>query len=47
MHTQDILLDDARALIGRALDKAAHVGVRGGVAVVGGSGVLICANPGS
>jgi uncharacterized protein GlcG (DUF336 family) len=44
VHTQDISLDDARALIGRALDKAAHVGVRGGVAVVGASGVLVSAS---
>jgi uncharacterized protein GlcG (DUF336 family) len=41
VHTQDISLVDARALIARALDKAAHVGVRGGIAVVGASGVLV------
>jgi uncharacterized protein GlcG (DUF336 family) len=44
VHTQDISLVDARALIARAIDKAAHVGVRGAVAVVGGSGVLVSAS---
>lgn len=44
MHTQDVSLTDARALIARAIDKAAHVGVRGAVAVVGASGVLVSAS---
>lgn len=38
MHTQDVSLTDARALVARAIDKAAHVGVRGAVAIVGASG---------
>src|SRR5262249_56355457 len=37
-------LDEARALIARAIDKAAQVGVRGGFAVVGGTGVLVSAS---
>jgi uncharacterized protein GlcG (DUF336 family) len=44
MHTQDISLADARRLIGRAIDKAEDVGVRGAVAVVGTSGVLVSAS---
>jgi uncharacterized protein GlcG (DUF336 family) len=43
-HQTDIALDQARALIARAIDKAAHVGVRGAFAVVGGSGVLVSAS---
>jgi uncharacterized protein GlcG (DUF336 family) len=43
-HTVDITLEAARALIARAIDKAAHVGVRGAFAVVGGSGVLVSAS---
>ena len=43
-HATDITLDEARALIARAIDKAAHVGVRGGFAVVGGTGVLVSAS---
>jgi uncharacterized protein GlcG (DUF336 family) len=43
-HTTDIPLADARALIARAIDKAAQVGVRGGFAVVGGTGVLVSAS---
>ncbi len=42
--TVDIPLDEARRLIARAIDKAAHVGVRGAFAVVGGSGVLVSAS---
>jgi uncharacterized protein GlcG (DUF336 family) len=42
--TPDIPLADARALIARAIDKAAQVGVRGAFAVVGGSGVLVSAS---
>lgn len=44
MHTQDMPLAEARALIDRAIDKAQHIGVRGAVAVVGASGVLISAS---
>ena len=43
-HATDIPLADARALIARAIDKAAHVGVRGAFAVVGASGVLVSAS---
>jgi uncharacterized protein GlcG (DUF336 family) len=42
--TPDISLGEARRLIGRAIDKAAHMGVRGAFAVVGGSGVLVSAS---
>jgi uncharacterized protein GlcG (DUF336 family) len=44
MHTRDLPLAEARRLIGRAIDKAQHIGVRGAVAVVGGSGVLVSAS---
>ncbi len=43
-HTEDIPLDEARALIERAIDKAEHLGLRGSVAVAGGSGVLVSAS---
>jgi uncharacterized protein GlcG (DUF336 family) len=43
-HTPDIPLDQARALIERAIDKAEQFGLRGSVAVVGGSGVLVSAS---
>ncbi len=43
-RTPDISLDDARRLIARAVDKAAHIGVRGAFAVVGGTGVLVSAS---
>ena len=43
-HPVDISLDQARALIARAIDKAAQIGVRGAFAVVGGSGVLVSAS---
>jgi uncharacterized protein GlcG (DUF336 family) len=43
-RTPDISLAEARALIARAIDKAAQVGVRGAFAVVGGSGVLVSAS---
>jgi uncharacterized protein GlcG (DUF336 family) len=43
-HPTDIPLAQARTLIARAIDKAAEVGVRGGFAVVGGSGVLVSAS---
>ena len=44
IHAADISLVEARALIARAIDKAAQVGVRGGFAVVGGTGVLVSAS---
>jgi uncharacterized protein GlcG (DUF336 family) len=43
-HLTDISNAQARALIARAIDKAAHVGVRGAFAVVGGGGVLVSAS---
>ena len=43
-RTPDISLGQARALIARAIDKAAQVGARGAFAVVGGSGVLVSAS---
>src|SRR3954471_500425 len=44
MHTQDLAWPQARPLIERAIAKAAHIGARGGFAVVGASGVLISAS---
>jgi uncharacterized protein GlcG (DUF336 family) len=44
MHTRDLSHAAARALIARAIDKAEDLGVRGAVAVVGASGVLISAS---
>src|SRR3954451_13304161 len=44
MHGEDMPLADARALIARAIAKAEHLGVRGAVAVVGASGVLVSAS---
>jgi uncharacterized protein GlcG (DUF336 family) len=44
MHTIDLPLVDARALIRRGIDKAEDIGVRGAVAVVGASGVLVSAS---
>lgn len=43
-HPTDIPLEQARALIARAIDKAAQIGARGAFAVVGGSGVLVSAS---
>jgi uncharacterized protein GlcG (DUF336 family) len=43
-RTTDIPLEQARALIARAIDKAAQMGVRGAFAVAGGSGVLMSAS---
>ena len=43
-HPHDISLSAARALIARAVDKAAHIGARGAFAVVGGSGTLVSAS---
>lgn len=43
-ETRDIPLADARALIARAVDKAEQLGLRGGIAVVGGTGALVSAS---
>ena len=43
-RTPDISLGQARALIERAIDKAEQLGLRGSVAVVGASGVLVSAS---
>jgi uncharacterized protein GlcG (DUF336 family) len=43
-RTPDISLDQARALVERAIDKAEQLGLRGSVAVVGASGVLVSAS---
>jgi uncharacterized protein GlcG (DUF336 family) len=43
-HPRDIPLAEARALIDRAIAKAQDLGVRGAVAVVGASGVLVSAS---
>ena len=43
-HAIDIPLTQARQLIARAIDKAAHIGARGAFAVVGGTGVLVSAS---
>lgn len=43
-HPQDVSLDRARALVQRAVDKAAQLGLRGGIAVVGSSGALVTAS---
>jgi uncharacterized protein GlcG (DUF336 family) len=40
-HTRDISLAEARALVQRAIDKAEQLGLRGGIAVFGGSGALV------
>src|SRR3954453_20729062 len=44
MHTDDLPLVDARALIERAIAKADQIGARGAFAVVGASGVLVSAS---
>jgi uncharacterized protein GlcG (DUF336 family) len=44
MHTRDMPLADARALIERGIAKAQDLGVRGAIAVVGASGVLVSAS---
>ena len=44
MHTRDLPLADARALIERGIAKAQDLGVRGAVVVVGASGVLVSAS---
>jgi uncharacterized protein GlcG (DUF336 family) len=43
-HPRDLPLADAQALVRRAIDKGAQLGLRGGVAVVGASGALITAS---
>jgi uncharacterized protein GlcG (DUF336 family) len=43
-HTEDLALADARALIARAIDKAEDLGMRGAVAVIGGTGALVSAS---
>ena len=43
-HPNDLPLTQARALVQRAVDKAAQLGLRGGIAVVGASGALITAS---
>ncbi len=43
-HPTDISRSEARTLVTRAIDKAAHIGARGAFAVVGGSGVLVSAS---
>lgn len=40
-ETRDIRLQDARALVARAIDKAEQLGLRGGIAVVGATGALV------
>jgi uncharacterized protein GlcG (DUF336 family) len=44
MHTSFLSLEDARALIDRAVDKAELLGASGGFAVVGAEGILISAS---
>jgi uncharacterized protein GlcG (DUF336 family) len=43
-HPRDIPLEQARALVQRAVDKAEQLGLRGGIAVVGASGALVTAS---
>ncbi|WP_375479026.1 heme-binding protein [uncultured Jatrophihabitans sp.] len=43
-HPRDLPLADAQALVRRAIDKGAQLGLRGGIAVVGASGALITAS---
>jgi uncharacterized protein GlcG (DUF336 family) len=44
MHSSDVSLTEARALVRRAVDKAEQLGLRGGLAVVGASGALVSAS---
>jgi uncharacterized protein GlcG (DUF336 family) len=44
VHPRDLGLDEARALVQRAIDKAEQLGLRGAVAVVGATGTLITAS---
>src|ERR1700710_2951417 len=43
LHPRDLAVDEARELVQRAVDKAAQLGLRGGIAVVGARGALITA----
>ena len=43
-HPRDLGLAAARGLVRRAVDKAEHLGLRGGIAVVGASGTLVTAS---
>lgn len=43
-HPRDLPLERARGLVQRAVDKAEQLGLRGGIAVVGASGVLVTAS---
>jgi uncharacterized protein GlcG (DUF336 family) len=43
-HPRDLPLEQARALVQRAVDKAEQLGLRGGIAVVGASGTLVTAS---
>ncbi len=43
-HPHDLPLAEARALVRRGVDKAEQLGLRGGLAVVGGSGALVTAS---
>ncbi len=43
-HPRDLPLEEARALVERAVDKASQLGLRGGIAVVGASGSLVTAS---
>jgi uncharacterized protein GlcG (DUF336 family) len=43
-HPRDLSLEQARALVQRAVDKAEQLGLRGGIAVVGASGALVTAS---
>ena len=43
-HPRDLPLEQARALVQRAVDKAEQLGLRGGIAVVGASGALVSAS---
>ena len=44
LHPRDLSLLEARALVQRAIDKAEQLGLRGGIAVVGASGLLVTAS---
>ncbi len=43
-RTTDLPLDRARGLIARAVDKAEDIGMRGAIAVIGGTGALVSAS---
>jgi uncharacterized protein GlcG (DUF336 family) len=44
LHPRDLGLDEARALVQRAVDKGEQLGLRGAIAVVGASGSLLTAS---